>query len=173
MADPRVHDVPVAQLLSKEYARKRASLIDANKANCEVKAGDPIASNTTYLTVVDKDGNIASWIQSLLSAFGSRVTVEGMGFALQNRGTLFALDEHHPNRLEPHKRPLHTIIQGMVTRAGKPWFVFGVMGGDMQPQGQVQVLVNLIDFGMDVQQAGEAPRLEHRGSATPTGLAAA
>ena len=89
VADPRVHDAPVAQLLSKEYARKRAALIDPNRANCEVKAGDPVGSNTTYLTVVDKDGNIASWIQSLYSAFGSRVTVEGMGFALQNRGASF------------------------------------------------------------------------------------
>src|SRR5207253_1317479 len=105
--------------------------------------------------------------------FGSGMVPGDLGFALQNRGTLFALDDKHPNRLEPHKRPFHTIIPGMVTKAGRPWFVFGVMGGDMQPQGQVQVLVNMIDFGMDVQQAGEAPRLEHRGSATPTGKAAA
>jgi gamma-glutamyltranspeptidase / glutathione hydrolase len=92
-----------------------------------------------------------------------------LGFALQNRGTLFALDEKHANRLEPHKRPFHTIIPALVTKGGKPWLVFGVMGGDMQPQGQVEVLCNLIDFGMNVQEAGEAPRLEHRGSATPTG----
>jgi gamma-glutamyltranspeptidase/glutathione hydrolase len=96
----------------------------------------------------------------------------GLGFALQNRGNLFALDAKHLNRLEPHKRPFHTIIPGFVTRGGRPYFVFGVMGGDMQPQGQVQVLVNLIDFGMNVQEAGEAPRAEHVGSATPTGKAA-
>jgi gamma-glutamyltranspeptidase / glutathione hydrolase len=95
--------------------------------------------------------------------------VSDLGFAIQNRGTLLALDEKHANRLEPGKRPFHTIIPAMVTKEGKPWFVFGVMGGDMQPQGHVEVLVNLIDFGMNVQQAGEAPRVEHVGSATPTG----
>src|SRR5207248_6154087 len=101
--------------------------------------------------------------------FGSGLVPGGLGFALQNRGTLFALDAKHLNRLEPHKRPFHTIIPAFVTKDGRPWFCFGVMGGDMQPQGQVQVLVNLIDFGMNVQEAGEAPRLEHGGSATPTG----
>src|SRR5207253_1929827 len=94
-----------------------------------------------------------------------------LGFALQNRGTLFALEKDHPNALEPHKRPFHTIIPSLVTRGGKPWLVFGVMGGDMQPQGQVEVLCNLIDFGMNVQEAGEAPRVQHLGSATPTGSA--
>jgi gamma-glutamyltranspeptidase/glutathione hydrolase len=102
--------------------------------------------------------------------FGSGLVPGDLGFALQNRGCLFALDASHPNRLDPHKRPFHTIIPSLVMKDGKPWFVFGVMGGDMQPQGQVEVLVNLIDFGMNVQEAGESPRLEHIGSATPTGL---
>jgi gamma-glutamyltranspeptidase/glutathione hydrolase len=95
-----------------------------------------------------------------------------LGFALQNRGALFALDEQHDNRLEPHKRPFHTIIPAMVTRDGRPWLCFGVMGGDMQPQGHVQILVNMIDFGMNLQAAGDAARVRHLGSATPTGLAA-
>ena len=119
--------------------------------------------------MVDKDRNCVSLIQSNYFGFGSGLVPGELGFALQNRGTLFALDPKHANRLEPHKRPFHTIIPSLVTKDGKPWLVFGVMGGDMQPQGQVQVLCNLIDFGMDVQQAGEAPRLEHLGSATPTG----
>ncbi len=122
--------------------------------------------------MVDKDRNCVSLIQSNYMGFGSGLVPGDLGFALQNRGTLFALDDKHLNRLEPHKRPFHTIIPALVTRDGRPWFVFGVMGGDMQPQGQVEVLVNLIDFGMNVQEAGEAPRLEHLGSATPTGLRA-
>jgi gamma-glutamyltranspeptidase/glutathione hydrolase len=121
---------------------------------------------------VDKDRNCVSLIQSNYFGFGSGLVPGNLGFALQNRGTLFALDEKHLNRLEPHKRPFHTIIPAMVTKEGKPWFVFGVMGGDMQPQGHVQVLSNLIDFGMNVQEAGEAPRMQHFGSATPTGHAA-
>jgi gamma-glutamyltranspeptidase/glutathione hydrolase len=110
-----------------------------------------------------------SLIQSNYNGFGSGLVPGELGFALQNRGTLFALDEKHPNRLEPHKRPFHTIIPGFVTKKGKPYLCFGVMGGDMQPQGQVQVLINHIDFGMNVQQAGEQARLEHTGSATPKG----
>src|SRR5207302_2023081 len=108
-------------------------------------------------------------IQSNYGGFGSGLSAPGTGFGIQNRGCLFALDETHANKLEPGKRPFHTIIPAMVTKDGKPWFTFGVMGGDMQPQGHVQVLVNMIDFGMNVQQAGEAPRVEHVGSATPTG----
>jgi gamma-glutamyltranspeptidase/glutathione hydrolase len=170
-ADPAFAKVPTEELISKRYADERRKLIDPQRALAAVEAGDPKLgqSDTTYLCVVDKDRNCVSLIQSNYHGFGSGLVAGELGFALQNRGNLFALDAQHANRLEPHKRPFHTIIPGLVTKGGRPWFVFGVMGGDMQPQGQVQVLVNLIDFGMDVQQAGEAPRLEHLGSATPTG----
>jgi len=157
VADPRLHDVPVAQLLSKEYARKRAAQIDPNRANCAVKAGDPIASNTTYLTVVDKNGNIASWIQSIYSAFGSRVTVEGMGFALQNRGGGFTLDPKHPNVLAGGKRPFHTIIPAFMEK-GDEHIGFGIMGGAVQPMAHAQFVSNLVDYGMSLQGALEAPR---------------
>ena len=173
-ADPAFGEIPTAELISQRYADARRGRIDLQRARLDVEAGDPKLgqSDTTYFCVVDRDRNCASMIQSNYHGFGSGVVPGDLGFALQNRGTLFALDPKHPNCLAPHKRPFHTIIPGFVTKAGKPWFVFGVMGGDMQPQGQVQVLVNLIDFGMNVQQAGEAPRLEHQGSATPTGLKA-
>jgi gamma-glutamyltranspeptidase/glutathione hydrolase len=157
VADPRTHDTPVAQLLSKEYARKRAAKIDPHRANCEVKAGDPIGSNTTYLTVVDKDGNIASWIQSLYSAFGSRVTVEGMGFALQNRGASFTLDPKHPNVLAGGKRPFHTIIPAFMEK-GDEHIGFGIMGGAVQPMAHAQFVSNYVDYGMTLQEALEAPR---------------
>jgi gamma-glutamyltranspeptidase/glutathione hydrolase len=157
VTDPRVHDVPVAQLLSKEYARRRAGEIDPKRANCEVKAGDPVASNTTYLTVVDEDGNIASWIQSLYSAFGSRVTVEGMGFALQNRGASFTLDPKHPNVLAGGKRPFHTIIPAFMEK-GDEHIGFGIMGGAVQPMAHAQFVSNFVDYGMTLQEALEAPR---------------
>jgi gamma-glutamyltranspeptidase/glutathione hydrolase len=157
VADPRVHDAPVAQLLSKEYARKRAGQIDPNRANCEVKAGEPVGSNTTYLTVVDKDGNIASWIQSLYSGFGSRVTVEGMGFALQNRGASFTLDPKHPNVLAGGKRPFHTIIPAFMEK-GDEHIGFGIMGGAVQPMAHAQFVSNYVDYGMTLQEALEAPR---------------
>jgi gamma-glutamyltranspeptidase / glutathione hydrolase len=157
VADPRIHDAPVAQLLSKEYARKRASEIDPHRANCEVKAGEPVGSNTTYLTVVDKDGNIASWIQSLYSAFGSRVTVEGMGFALQNRGAGFTLDPKHPNVLAGGKRPFHTIIPAFMEK-GDEHIGFGIMGGAVQPMAHAQFVSNYVDYGMTLQEALEAPR---------------
>ena len=157
VADPRVYDTPVAQLLSKEYARERAAKIDPNRANCEVKAGDPLGSNTTYLTIVDKDGNIASWIQSLYSAFGSKVTVEGMGFSLQNRGASFNLDPHHPNVLAGGKRPFHTIIPAFMEK-GDEHIGFGIMGGAVQPMAHAQFVSNLVDYGMTLQEALEAPR---------------
>jgi gamma-glutamyltranspeptidase/glutathione hydrolase len=121
-----------------------------------------------YLTVVDKDRNCCSFIQSNFGGFGSFVVPLDLGFVMQNRGQSFALDEKHPNRLEPHKRPFHTIIPAMVTKDGKPWLCFGVMGGDMQTQGHVQILVDLIDFDMNVQEAGDEARVSHDGSATPT-----
>src|SRR5581483_5811695 len=170
-ADPTFAKVPTAELISKPYAEARRKLIAPDKALVGVPAGDPKLGrgDTIYLCAVDKDRNCVSLIQSNYNGFGSGLVPGDLGFALQNRGTLFALDKDHPNALEPHKRPFHTIIPSMVTKSGKPWLVFGVMGGDMQPQGQVEVLCNLIDFGMNVQQAGEAPRIEHLGSAAPTG----
>lgn len=172
-ADPSMAQVPVAELIAKPYANRRRRLIDSARAAADVAPGDPLLAqgDTIYLTVVDKDRNCCSLIQSNFHGFGSKVVPGDVGFALQNRGALFALQEGHPNRLEPHKRPFQTIIPGMVTRDGKPWLSFGVMGGDFQPQGHVQVLVNMIDFGMNVQEAGDAARVMHSGSATPTGLA--
>jgi len=172
-ADPAFGEIPVRELISKSYAAKRRELISAVSALVGVPAGDPRLSHgdTIYLSVVDKDRNCCSLIQSNYHGFGSKMTPPGLGFALQNRGALFALDEAHPNCLKPGKRPFHTIIPAMVTKDGRPWFCFGVMGGDMQPQGHVQVLVNLIDFGMNVQHAGDAARFEHTGSASPTGAA--
>lgn len=172
--DPAFAKVPTAELISKPYAAQRRKLLDLKKALPSVEPGTVMLgkADTVYLCVVDKDRNCVSLIQSNYYGFGSGLVPGALGFALQNRGTLFALDPEHPNRLEPGKRPFHTIIPAMVTRDGKPSLVFGVMGGDMQPQGQVQVLVNLLDFGMNVQAAGEAPRMQHFGSATPTGKAA-
>ena len=170
-ADPEKNQLPTAELISKEYAAKRGKLINNSQAATNVPAGDPKLAHgdTVYLTVVDKDRNCCSLIQSVYYGFGSQVVPGDVGFVMQNRGALFALDPNHLNTLEPHKRPFHTIIPAMVTKDGQPWFCFGVMGGDMQPQGHVQVLVNLIDFGMNVQQAGDAARVRHFGSATPTG----
>jgi gamma-glutamyltranspeptidase / glutathione hydrolase len=169
--DPLFAKVPVEGLIAKPYADARRKLIDPAKAMTAIEAGDPKLgkADTIYLCVVDKDRNCVSLIQSNYNGFGSGLAPADLGFAIQNRGTLFSLDENHANRLEPGKRPFHTIIPAMVTKDGQPEFVFGVMGGDMQPQGHVQVLVNMLDFGMDVQQAGEAPRVEHIGSATPKG----
>jgi gamma-glutamyltranspeptidase/glutathione hydrolase len=167
--DPEFSPVPTTQLISSSYADSRRKLIDPRRASADVNAGAPNTSDTIYLCVVDKDRNCVSLIQSNFHAFGSGLVPGHLGFALQNRGHLFALDPNHPNRLEPHKRPFHTIIPGFVTKDGKPFFCFGVMGGDMQPQGQVEVLCNLLDFGMNVYDAGAFPRLEHVGSATPTG----
>lgn len=172
-ADPEFNKLPTAELISKPYADRRRKLIDMQKAATNVDAGDPKLTNgdTVYLTVVDKDRNCCSFIQSNYYGFGSAVTPGDVGFVMQNRGALFALDDHHLNRLEPHKRPFHTIIPAFVTKDGKPWLCFGVMGGDMQPQGHVQVLVNMIDHGMNVQEAGDAARVRHFGSQQPTGAA--
>ena len=169
--DPRFAQVPTATLISKDYAAKRGKLLDSTKAGVGVPAGDALVgkADTIYLTVVDKDRNCVSLIQSNYMGFGSGLSAPGTGFGLQNRGCLFSLDPAHANVIAPGKRPFHTIIPAMVTKAGKPYFTFGVMGGDMQPQGHVEVLVNLIDFGMGVQAAGDAPRIEHVGSASPRG----
>jgi len=170
-ADPEFAKVPVNELIGKAYADTRRKLIKPDTALTKLDAGDPKLgkADTIYLCTVDKDRNCVSLIQSNYFGFGSGLAPADLGFAIQNRGTLFSLDEKHANRLEPGKRPFHTIIPAMLTKDGAPVFTFGVMGGDMQPQGHVQVLINILDFGMDVQQAGEAPRVEHVGSATPKG----
>jgi len=162
-ADPHTYDVPVAQLLSKEYARKRAALIDPKHANCEVPAGQPVGSDTTYLTIVDKDGNMTSWIQSVYSEFGSGVTVEGMGFILQNRGGGFTLEPKHPNVLVGGKRPFHTIIPAFMER-GDLHIGFGIMGGANQPLAHAQFVSNLVDYNMNLQAALEAPRFTKKNS---------
>ena len=170
-ADLDFIDVPVAELVSKEYAARRRALIDMERAMREVPASDIIleSGETTYLTVVDKDRNFVSLIQSNYAGFGSGPVPDGLGFCLQDRGALFNLDPAHPNALLPGKRPFHTIIPAMVTKDGSPVFSFGVMGGSMQPQGHVQVLCNIIDFSMGIQEAGDVPRLRHTGSSQPTG----
>jgi gamma-glutamyltranspeptidase/glutathione hydrolase len=164
IADPDKSRVPVAQLISKEYAAGRRKLIDPNHAMPVPGPGLPENGDTVYLTVVDKDRNAVSFINSLFEAFGSGLVAGDTGIALHNRGALFRLESGHPNVIAPRKRPFHTLIPGMVLKDGRPFFSFGVMGGDNQPQGHVQVLANLIDFGMDVQHAGESPRFRHSGS---------
>ena len=173
--DPQFEEVPVDWLLSADYAAQRRGLIDMRRAADAVEAGAaPIEhGDTIYLAVADREGNMVSLIQSNFSGMGSGMTPPGLGFILQNRGELFSLDPVHANVYAPGKRPFHTIIPAFVTRAGEPWLAFGVMGGAMQPQGHVQVLVNMVDFGMNLQQAGDAPRIRHVGSAQPTGEHAA
>ncbi len=171
-ADPDFYKTPVEALLSDEYATQRRGLIDLEHAAMTASHGDPQvleSGDTIYLTVADARGNMVSLIQSNYSGMGSGMTPPGLGFILQNRGELFSLEKGHPNAFAPGKRPFHTIIPAFVTRDGKPWLSFGVMGGAMQPQGHAQVLVNIIDFGMNLQQAGDAPRIRHDGSTEPTG----
>ena len=169
-ADMDFADVPVKELISKEYANDRVKLIDPRRAARSVAAGRiKGSSDTVYLTTADKDGNMVSLIQSIYYPWGSGFVPDGLGFCLQNRGQLFSLNPNDLNKLEPHKRPFHTIIPAFVTKNGRPAFSFGVMGGDFQPQGHAQVLMNMIDFGMSPQQAGEQPRVRHIESSTPTG----
>ncbi|MFM1945599.1 MAG: gamma-glutamyltransferase [Verrucomicrobiota bacterium] len=170
-ADPDFFRTPVERLLSKEYAAERRGLIDLGHA-AEAYTGGLTqleTSDTIYLTVADSEGMMVSLIQSNYRGLGSGMTPPGLGFVLQNRGELFDLKPGRPNSYAPGKRPFHTIIPAFVTKGGKPWMSFGVMGGDMQPQGHVQVLVNLIDFGMSLQEAGDAPRMHHVRSSEPTG----
>ena len=170
--DPAHHKLPVAELISKDYAARQRKRIDIRHAAISVNPGDPLLGkkgDTIYLCVVDKDRNCCSLIQSNYWGFGSYVVPGKTGFVIQNRGSQFSLNPQHVNSLEPHKRPFHTIIPAMATKDGKPWLCFGVMGGDFQPQGHTQVLVNMIDFGLDVQAAGDAGRIRHDGSQTPTG----
>jgi gamma-glutamyltranspeptidase / glutathione hydrolase len=194
-ADPAFAKAPLAELLSKGYAAERRKLIDPDRAAKTVGAGNPqngadapprrsagisargrASSNaaldqgdTIYMCTADDEGNMVSLIQSNYRGMGSGIVVPGVGFMFQDRGELFSMDPQHANVYAPGKRPFHTIIPGFVMKDGKPWEAFGVMGGGMQPQGHVQVLTNQIDFGLNVQEAGDASRWQHEGDNEPTG----
>ncbi len=168
-ADPDFNDIPVEELISKEYAEKRRKLINPDKAARSYDPGELSNGETIYLTVADEEGNMVSLIQSNYRGMGSGMTPDGLGFILQDRGELFTLEEGHFNSYAPNKRPFHTIIPAFITKDGEPFISFGLMGGAMQPQGHVQIVVNLIDFEMNLQEAGDAPRINHTGSSQPTG----
>jgi gamma-glutamyltranspeptidase/glutathione hydrolase len=170
-ADPDFHEIPVARLISKEYAAERRELIRPNRAARSYDAGNPALEegDTIYLTVADKDRNMVSLIQSNYRGFGSGLCPDGLGFCLQNRGELFDLAEGRFNSYAPRKRPFHTIIPAFITKDGRPYLSFGVMGGATQPQAHAQIVMNLVDFGMNLQEAGDAPRIVHSGSSQPTG----
>jgi len=170
-ADPEFADVPVERLIEKDYAAARRALIDRERAAAAPAPGRVGAGDTVYLAAADAAGNMVSLIQSNYMGFGSGVTVVPFGFGLQNRGSQFALDPNHANAYAPGKRPFHTIIPAFATREAEALLAFGVMGAAMQPQGQVQVLSNVVDFGMNLQAAGDAPRVRHEGSTEPTGAA--
>jgi gamma-glutamyltranspeptidase/glutathione hydrolase len=162
ITDPEFEKIPIGHFLSKDYARKIREKIDVNKAAPPSSLSfNREASETVYVTAVDNERNAVSFISSLFLAFGSGIVVDGTGIVLQNRGRSFSMDPKHFNRVEPHKRPMHTIIPGMVFKDGQFLMSFGVMGGDMQPQGHVQFLANLIDFRMNLQEAVDAPRVRH------------
>ena len=174
-ADDRFSKTPTEWLNSKAYAAERAKLINPNRVMDRVFPGDaPTQGDTTYFSVADKDGMMVSWIQSNYRGMGSGLTPDGpdgrtLGFMFQNRGELFALTDGHPNVYAPGKRPFHTIIPGFACKDGEPWMAYGVMGGGMQPQGQAQIIINMVDYGLDPQQAGDSPRWQHYGSSEPTG----
>jgi gamma-glutamyltranspeptidase/glutathione hydrolase len=171
-ADPSFARVPVERLISKEYAAERSRLMNAERAALSHPPGLPHAvdeGDTIYLTVADSDRNMVSLIQSNYRGFGSGVCPAGLGFCLQDRGEMFDLQAGRMNSYAPGKRPFHTIIPAFVTKDGRPFLSFGVMGGATQPQGHVQILLNIIDFGMNIQEAGDAPRILHSGSSEPTG----
>lgn len=167
-ADPHFTDIPTSTLISKPYAQERLKLIDLNKAKDSYNAGLE-NGDTIYLTVADKDGNMVSLIQSNYRGMGSGMVPKGVGFMLQDRGEMFSLDPNHKNSLVGGKRPFHTIIPAFITKNDEPFISFGLMGGAMQPQGHAQIVINLIDFGMNLQEAGDAPRIRHAGSSQPTG----
>jgi gamma-glutamyltranspeptidase/glutathione hydrolase len=170
-ADPAFARVPVRGLISKEYANGRRKLISPTQAGLAYEAGNPALKegDTIYMTVADNEGNMVSLIQSNYLGMGSGMTPDGLGFILQNRGALYSLQEGENNTYAPHKRPFHTIIPAFITKDGAPWMSFGVMGGEFQPLGHVQIILNVIDFGMNIQEAGDAPRIDHSGSTDPTG----
>lgn len=166
-ADMDFADVPVEKLISKEYADERRKLIGDRAGRYE--AGEISKGETIYLTAADKEGNMISLIQSNYRGMGSGMVPPGLGFMLQDRGELFSLEEGQANSYEPGKRPFHTIIPAFVTKDGKPFMSFGVMGGNFQPQGHSEIVMNIVDFGMNLQEAGDAPRIDHGGSSSPTG----
>jgi len=171
-ADMDFANVPVEKLLSEEYADERRELI-GESAGSNIRAGASILEegDTIYLSTTDKDGNMVSLIQSNYRGMGSGVVVPSLGFVFQDRGELFSMDKNHANVYEPGKRPFHTIIPAFIMKDGKPFMSFGLMGGGMQPQGHVQIVTNMIDFGMNLQEAGDAARWRHFGSSQPTGSA--
>jgi len=172
-ADPDYSDIPLHGLLSDEYGKSRFDLIDPARASSGFSYGEPALegeSDTTYLTVADSSGMMVSLIQSNYRGMGSGLVPDGLGFMFQDRGELFSLEEGHPNVYAPGKRPFHTIIPAFLMKDGKPAMSFGLMGGGMQPQGHVQILVNMIDYGMNIQQAGDAARFMHDGGRQSTGV---
>jgi gamma-glutamyltranspeptidase/glutathione hydrolase len=169
-ADPHFADVPVEWLISKDYARRRAALIRPDRINPNVAPGQtPSHGDTTYFSTADSDGLMVSMIQSNFRGMGSGLVADGLGFMFQDRGQLFSLRDGHPNIYAPGKRPFQTIIPGFATKDGRPWMAFGVMGGDMQPQGQTQIIVNRVDYGLHIQSAGDSPRWHHEGSSESMG----
>ena len=167
-ADPNFSKIPTQKLISKDYARERLELIDLNAAGRSYDAGLE-HGDTIYLTVADKDGNMVSLIQSNYRGMGSGIVPKDSGFMLQDRGEMFSMDPNHMNSLVGGKRPFHTIIPAFITKNGNPFVSFGLMGGAMQPQGHAQIVINMIDFDMNLQEAGDAPRIRHMGSSEPTG----
>ena len=168
-ADPDFNEIPVEWLISEDYAAERRKLINPERAAKTLDAGKLRDGDTIYMTVADKEGNMVSLIQSNYRGMGSGMTPTKLGFILQDRGELFTLEEGHFNTYEPGKRPFHTIIPAFITKDGKPFMSFGLMGGATQPQGHAQIVTNIIDFGMNIQEAGDAPRILHFGSSQPTG----
>ena len=170
-ADPAFAKIPVQELISKPYAAERRKLIDPDRAAARIDAGNPALKDgdTIFLTTADEEGNLVALIQSNYRGFGSGMVPDGLGFTLQNRGEMYSLVEGQNNTYAPHKRPFHTIIPAFVTKDGQPFLSFGVMGGSFQPLGHVEILMNILDFGMNPQEAGDAPRIDHQGSSEPTG----
>ncbi|MEY2793185.1 MAG: hypothetical protein RJA76_1177 [Bacteroidota bacterium] len=170
-ADPEFAKIPVKSLISKEYAAERRKLIQENRALKSINAGNPALKDgdTIYLTVADAEGNMVSLIQSNYRGFGSGMMPDGLGFMFQDRGELYSLKEGENNTYAPGKRPFHTIIPAFMTKDGQPVMSFGVMGGAFQPMGHVQIVMDVVDFGMNIQEAGDAPRINHEGSSEPTG----
>lgn len=170
-ADPEFVKIPVKELISKVYANERRKLINPLKSAKTYDAGNPALKDgdTIYMTVADKEGNMVSLIQSNYRGMGSGMVADDLGFMFQDRGEMFDLTEGRNNTYAPHKRPFHTIIPAFITKDGKPFISFGVMGGEFQPLGHVQIVMNIVDFGMNIQEAGDAPRIAHTGSSEPTG----